>query len=146
MTRLISTAIAFTLVAAGAASCGRDETPKYDAPPASAPAAGATQTLDITFRTEPDPPKSGEATLEASVKGPNGQPVTDAEVSAEFYMAPMPEMKMPEMRNTIALQHTGGGQYRGKGSILMAGTWDVTITVKRNGQDVGTRTFAITVQ
>ncbi|MEX2272605.1 MAG: FixH family protein [Vicinamibacterales bacterium] len=142
MTRLISTAIAFTFVALGAASCGRDE----DAPPASAPAVGATQPLDITFRTEPDPPKSGETTLEANVKGSNGQPVTDAEVSAEFYMASMPEVKMPEMRNTIALQHEGGGRYRGKGSIMMAGKWDVTVTVKRHGEEVGKRTLTITAQ
>ncbi len=146
MRRLISTAIAFTFVALGAASCGRDETPKQDAPPASAPAAGPTQPLDITFRTEPDPPKSGETTLEATVKGANGQPVTDAEVSAAFYMAPMPEMKMPEMRNTILLPHAGGGQYRGQGSIMMAGKWDVTITVQREGQEIGKRTVAITAQ
>lgn len=146
MTRLISTAIAFTFVALGAASCGGGETPKQEGAPVSAPAGAPTQPLDITFSTEPDSPKSGEATLDATVKGANGTPVIDAEVSAELYMAPMPEMKMPEMRNTIALPHTAGGQYRGKGNILMAGKWDVTITVKRGGQEVGTRTFAIMAQ
>lgn len=146
MTRLISTAMAFTFVALGAATCGRDESPKQDVPPVVAPASGATQPLDITFRTEPDPPKSGDTTLEASVKGADGQPVTDAEVSAEFYMAPMPEVKMPEMRNTIAMEHVGGGQYRGKGSIMMAGKWDVTVTVTRDGQEAGKRTVAITAQ
>lgn len=146
MTRLISTAIALTFVALGAASCGRDEAPKQEAPSEVAPASGPAQPLDITFRTEPDPPKSGDTMLEASVKGADGQAVTDAEVSAEFYMAPMPEVKMPEMRNTIALQHVGGGQYRGTGSIMMAGKWDVTITVKRDGQEAGKRTVAITAQ
>ena len=146
MRQVISTVMAVTFVALGAASCGRDETPQHDAPPASAPAAGPTQPLDITFRTEPDPPKSGETTLEAYVKGSNGQPVTDGEVSAEFYMGPMPEVKMPEMRNTIALQHEGGGRYRGKGNIMMAGKWDVTITVKRDGQEAGKRAVAVTAR
>jgi len=146
MRRVISTAIAFTFVALGAASCGRDETPKQDAPPASAPAGGPIQPADITFRTEPDPPKAGETTLDASVKGANGTPVTDAEVSAELYMAPMLDMKMPEMRSTIALPHMGGGQYRGKGNIMMAGKWEVTIVVTRDGQEIGRRMFAVTAQ
>jgi len=146
MRRVISTAIAFTFVALGAASCGRDETPKQDAPPASAPAVGPIQPADITFRTEPDPPKAGETTLDASVKGANGTPVTDAEVSAELYMAPMLDMKMPEMRSTIALPHMGGGQYRGKGNIMMAGKWEVTIVVTRDGQEIGRRMFAVTAQ
>lgn len=146
MTRLISTAIALTFVALGAASCSRDEAPKQEAASEVGPASGPTQPLDITFRTEPDPPTSGDTTLEANVKGADGQAVTDAEVSAEFYMAPMPEVKMPEMRNTIAMEHVGGGQYRGKGSIMMAGKWDVTITVKRDGQEAGKRTVAITAQ
>lgn len=146
MIRLISTVIAFTFVALGAVSCGGGETPKQGAAPASAPASGPTQPLDITFSTEPDPPTSGETTLDASVKGADGEPVTDAEVLAEFYMAPMLEMKMPEKRNTIALQHTGGGQYRSKGNIMMAGKWDVTITVKRDGQEVGKRMVAITAK
>lgn len=146
MRQVISTVMAVTFVALGATSCGRDQTPQQEAPPASAPVVGATQPLDITFSSEPNPPKSGEATLEASVKGSNGQPVTDAEVSAQFYMAPMPEMKMPEMRNTIALKHEGGGRYRGKGNIMMAGKWDVTVTVKREGQEVGKRVVAVTAQ
>ena len=131
------------LIVLSTASCNRsaDQPPTHDTP-----ASGPTQPFDISFRTEPDPPKPGETTLDASVKGANGIPVTDAEVSAGLYMAPMPEMKMPEMRNTIALQHTGGGQYRGIGNIMMAGKWDVTITIKRDGQEVGKRMVAITAK
>ena len=46
---------------------------------------------------------------------------------------------MPEMRNSVALTHEGGGRYRGTGNVMMAGSWDVTVSVKRNGQDVGAR-------
>lgn len=143
MIRLITTAIASTVILISALSCGRsEESPKQDAVPATGPAVPLD--IDITVRTDPDPPKSGSATIEANVKGSNGQPVTDAEVSAEFYMAPMPEMKMPEMRNAIALRHQGGGRYRVTGNIAMAGKWEMSVTVKRDGQEVGKRTVTVT--
>jgi hypothetical protein len=50
------------------------------------------------------------------------QSVTDADVSVELFMAAMPSMKMPEMRNTVPLKHEGGGRYRGTGNVMMTGT------------------------
>lgn len=96
-----------------------------------------TGPLDITLR-EPSAPRAGENTFEARVLQ-EGQPVTDAEVSVELYMAAMPSMNMPEMRNTVTLEHQGDGWYRGTGSVMMAGPWDATVTVTRNGQRVGDR-------
>ncbi len=147
MTRLVASAITLALAAAAAASCGRtaEQPPTHDTPPASAPST-SVQPGDITFRTVPDPPKAGETAIEVDVKGPNGQPVTDADVSAQFYMAPMPEMKMAEMRNAIALRHESGGRYRGQGSILMAGQWDVTVIVTRGGREIGKRSLTVTAQ
>ena len=91
-----------------------------------------------TLATQPDPPKMGETTFEAMVMM-GGQPVTDADVSVELFMAAMPAMNMAEMRNSVALTHEGGGRYRATGSVMMAGSWDATVSVKRNGQDVGAR-------
>ena len=53
--------------------------------------------LDIMLKTTPDPPVMGKNTVEVMVKVAGGKPVTDAEVSADFFMAAMPAMKMPEM-------------------------------------------------
>ena len=73
----------------------------------------------------------------------NGQPVTDAEVSVTFFMAAMPSMNMPAMRNTATLPAVGGGTYRGTGEVIMAGRWSVTVTVTRDGQPLGAEQFTV---
>jgi Cu(I)/Ag(I) efflux system membrane fusion protein/cobalt-zinc-cadmium efflux system membrane fusion protein len=72
-----------------------------------------------------------------------GQPVTDADVSLEFFMPAMPAMKMAEMRNSVPLKHEGAGRYRGAGNVMMAGSWDVTVSVKRNGQEIGSHKLEV---
>src|SRR5688572_27418528 len=113
------------------------------APASQAPAATpATGDVEVTLMTQPDPPKMGETTFEAMVMQ-GGQPVTDAEVSIELFMAAMPSMNMAEMKNSVALTHEGNGRYRGTGNVMMAGSWDATVSVKRGGQDLGTHKVAI---
>jgi hypothetical protein len=133
-------------------ACGgtsQQETPGQGAPAATAPAtpaAGASEALDIAFTSNPAPPKTGENTFEVMVMGANGQPVTGADVAVEFYMAAMPSMNMPEMRNRVALTHEGAGRYRGTGHVMTAGRWDVTVTVSRDGQEIGRKTLSIGAQ
>jgi hypothetical protein len=55
----------------------------------------------------------------------------------------MPTMNMPAMRNETRLTHAGGGVYRGPGQVMMAGRWDVTITVTKAGQVLGRKQFAL---
>src|SRR5207248_10624778 len=69
----------------------------YEAAPAPTTAAGASG-VQITFRTLPDPPKTGENQLEATVKDASGTPIDDAEVTVQFLMPAMPTMNMPAMR------------------------------------------------
>ncbi len=116
----------------------------YEAPKAGpgAPAA-AGPTLDISFGTQPDPPKTGESVFEVAVKDAGGQPVSDAEVSVQLFMPAMPTMNMPAMRNETKLPHVGGGVYRGSGQVMMAGRWDVTITVAKGGQQLGRKQLAV---
>jgi RND family efflux transporter MFP subunit len=114
----------------------------------TAPAAGTESSanrerLSITFRSQPDPPRSGENQFEALVKTPNGTPVTDAQVTVVFFMAAMPSMNMPAMRNEATLAHAGNGVYRGTGQVMMAGRWDVTVNVLRDGQRIGSRQLSI---
>jgi hypothetical protein len=108
------------------------------------PAAG--EPLDIAFRSQPDPPRAGEGVFEVRVNGAGGPPVTDAEVSVLFFMPAMPTMNMPAMRNETKLPHVAGGVYRGPGQVLMAGRWDVTVTVGRGGRQIGQKQFAITAR
>lgn len=102
--------------------------------------------LDIAFRSQPDPPKTGQNTFEVTVKGPDGKPITDAVVSVAFYMAAMPSMNMPEMRNSVTLKHDAEGRYRGTGNVAMGGRWDVTVAVKRGGKAIGSRKLTVTAQ
>jgi nitrogen fixation protein FixH len=114
----------------------------------SAALAQTTQkpTLDITLTSKPSPPKTGDNTLEVTVKDASGKPVTDADVTVNFYMPPMPAMKMPEMKNTVALKHQKAGTYSGSGQVMMAGKWDATVVVKRGGKEIGSKNFPIVAQ
>lgn len=119
----------------------------FEAAPVDARAQPVTgEPLQIGFRSQPDPPKAGEGVFEVRVNGAGGKPVTDAEVSVLFFMPAMPTMNMPAMRNDTKLPHAGGGVYRGPGQVLMAGRWDVTVTVGRGGRQIGQKQFAITAR
>ena len=138
-------------VAAVAAACGGGQPSSSrettaTTPGAAAPAPAATaQNVVITLKSEPDPPKMGENTFDVMVMA-GGQPVTDADVAVELFMAAMPEMNMAEMRSSVPLKHEGNGQYRGTGNVMMTGNWDATVSVKRGGQEVGSRKFPVTAK
>lgn len=108
--------------------------------------SGEKSALDITFKSQPDPPKTGENTFEVTVNGPDRKPITDADVSLRFHMAAMPSMNMPEMRNSISLKHVTDGRYRGTGNVMMGGRWDVTVVVTKGGKEIGSRKLAITAK
>ena len=57
----------------------------------------------------------------------------------------MPSMQMPEMRK-LKLASAGNGVYRGDGSVGMAGVWDVTVTVTRSEQPIGSKKVSVTVR
>ena len=117
------------------------------APPrvAAAQAAGGQKpTVDIMLTSKPSPPKTGENAFEVMVKDAAGKPITDAEVTAMFVMAAT--KTMPEMKNNVTLKHTKDGTYTGTGQVAMAGNWDVTVTVKRAGKELGSKKFPITAK
>lgn len=106
--------------------------------PAQKSAAQNTSTLDITFRSTPSPARgAAENQFEVTVKDRQGKPVDGAEVSVSLYMAAMPAMKMPEMRNDVRLKGAGNGRYTGAGQVMMAGQWTATVSVKQNGKEIG---------
>ncbi len=113
----------------------------------SLPAAGGggvpRERLDIRFRSQPDPPHSGTNVFEVTVTDTDGAPVIDADVSVIFYMAPMPTMSMPAMQTDAVLSHQGGGIYGGNGEVTMAGRWDVTVVVNREGQPLDSRVLTL---
>jgi hypothetical protein len=110
-------------------------------PPTSADSA-AIQGVDMTLKSQPDPPRVGDNTFEVMVTA-GGQPVIDAQLSVELFMAAMPGTNTPEGRTKVAVEHEGGGRYRGIGNVTVAGDWDVKVTATRSGQEVGIHTFKI---
>ena len=146
MTKRLMIAVVLGSTSLAAFACGSGQQPASNeaAPVAQAPppaSAASTQPLEITL-DESQPIKMGENVLEVMVMQ-GGQPVTDADVSVEFFMPAMPEMKMAEMKNTVPLKHEGGGRYRGTGNVMMAGTWDTTVMVMRGGQEIGSRRIEV---
>src|SRR4051812_16731731 len=90
-------------------------------------ALAAAPSMQIGFKTLPDPPHSGGNTVEVIVKDATGVPVKDANVEVRFYMAAMPTMSMPEMQTVIPTKHVASGVYRGNGRLVMGGSWAVTV-------------------
>ncbi len=115
----------------------------FEPVPFAAGSDASRERLDITFRSDPNPPESGDNTLEVTLADAAGQPVTDATVSVVFFMAAMPTMNMPAMQTDVTLSHQGEGLYRGAGEVMMAGRWDVTVLVSRDGQRLDSRTLTI---
>jgi len=107
---------------------------------------GTGEQLDITFRSTPDPPRTGESSFEVTVRDAEGEPVTDADVSVTFFMAAMPSMNMPATRTQFRLPAVGDGVYRGPGEVMMGGRWDVTVDVSRDGERLGSQQFAVVAQ
>lgn len=123
-----------------------DAGPAAAAQPAGTATPGVPARLAIALATQPTVPRIGENVFEVSVKDAEGRPMNDATVSLAFFMPPMPSMGMPAMRSSATIPAAGGGLYRGPGDVPMAGTWQVTVTVSRAGQTLGTKRLTVVVQ
>jgi RND family efflux transporter MFP subunit len=137
------------LLAAMQAMAGIPEAKPASSSASSAPAdrkPAAPPAVSIAFASQPSPPRPGENAFEVKVTDISGQPVTDAGVSVTFSMPAMPSMSMPAMKSAATLTHAGDGVYRGNGQVVMAGRWDVTVSVTRAGQRLGTRRLVVIVK
>ena len=129
---------AVVLLAVLASSCGGSSSTA-----SSSVQTGKAGEMTGTFVSDPNPPKSGDNSFLVTVKQPDGPPLADGAVKAVFSMPAMPSMNMPAMRAEAALTPQAPGAYRGTGQLSMSGTWNVDISVSRNGQDVGTAKFSL---
>lgn len=122
------------------------------AAPAQAPSAQSRQpsgagNLAIAFRTSPSPPRgAAENEFEVMVKDRQGKPVDGADVSVVLFMPAIPAMRMPEMRNEVKLQGVGNGRYTGKGQVMTAGPWTVTVSVRQKGKEIGQQKVTLTAK
>jgi Cu(I)/Ag(I) efflux system membrane fusion protein/cobalt-zinc-cadmium efflux system membrane fusion protein len=107
-----------------------------------APPAGA-QNLQVEV-LEPKTAKPGGNIIRILVKDSSGKPVEGADVQVGLFM---PQMgNMPPMSSDAMLKPEGGGIYSGTIQFLMAWTWETTVTVKKNGQALGSAKTTITAR
>ena len=104
-----------------------------DTSPKAARAPSHAADVTFTFRTTPDPSRTGDNIVEVRVRDAHGTAVTDADVRVIFSMPPMPSMNMPAMRSEANLTHRTDGLYAGPANIAMRGRWDVMVTADRAG-------------
>jgi RND family efflux transporter MFP subunit len=110
-----------------------------NAPPANVPAAQR----NIDFTTDPNPPNKGTNTFRVHITGAGNAPIAGADVTVTFFMAAMPAMGMAAINTTTKLNDKGNGLYEGSGSLGSGGTWQVTISVQKNGQVIATRQLRV---
>ena len=111
-----------------------------NAPPANVPAAAQA---NIDFTTDPNPPQRGSNSFHVKLTGAGGAAISGADVTVTFYMAAMPAMGMAAMNTTAKLTDKGNGLYEGSGSLGSGGTWQVTITVQKNGQVIAIKQLRV---
>jgi Cu(I)/Ag(I) efflux system membrane fusion protein/cobalt-zinc-cadmium efflux system membrane fusion protein len=111
-----------------------------NAPPGNAP---SSPQANIDFTTDPNPPQKGSNVFRVKLTGTDGTPTTGAQVTVTFYMAAMPAMGMAAMNTTVKLTEKGNGLYEGNGSLGSGGTWQVTISVQKNGQVIATKQLSV---
>jgi len=113
------------------------------AAPASAASSAPAAQIQVDLSTEPSPPRKGTNTVRVKLTGTDGRPVPGAQVTAIFFMPAMPAMGMAAERDAAALSDKGNGLYEGSVQLSTGGTWQVTVTVQRGGQTVGTKQLSL---
>jgi nitrogen fixation protein FixH len=107
-------------------------------------AAAQSSIATLTLTTKPSPLGLGQNLFEVAVKDAKGRPVTNAEVALLMVMPADSKTKHPEMRTEGTLNNVGGGKYNGITIVTMAGEWDVTVTARHNGKELGRTTQKLT--
>lgn len=117
-------------------------------PPPPGASAAATQPsqsaqVNVDFTTNPNPPRKGNNVFHVKLTGSNGAPVDAADTTVTFFMPAMPAMGMAAMTTKSTLANTGNGAYQATGVLQSGGTWQVTITVQKNGQLLATKQLRV---
>ena len=107
-------------------------------------AAAQSSVATLTLTTKPSPLGLGQNLFEVSIKDAKGRPVTNATVALQLVMPADPKTKHPEMRTEGTLNSVAAGKYNGIAIVTMAGDWDVTVTAKQNGKELGRKTQRLT--
>jgi Cu(I)/Ag(I) efflux system membrane fusion protein len=112
---------------------------KMETPTKAGPMEKKVGDVTLTLSTQPEKTKAGDNILRLKLIDKSGKPVTDAQVSFQYTMS-MPGMVLSKAEG----KHSKDGIYETKANLAMAGTWDVTVTVRRPGQKEIQEKFKLT--
>lgn len=103
------------------------------------------QQIGIDLTTDPTPAHRGANTVRVKLMTADGKPLTGTQTNVTFFMPAMPAMGMAAMRTVATLAEKGEGLYEAPLQLATGGTWQVTVTVQRDGQSIGTKQLSVSV-
>jgi Cu(I)/Ag(I) efflux system membrane fusion protein/cobalt-zinc-cadmium efflux system membrane fusion protein len=124
----------------------------YVPPPPGAGAAAAMNApagqmgTKVEFSTDPATPRKGSNVYRVKLTAGDGTPILGAQVNVRSFMAAMPAMGMAAMNVSSALTEKGGGVYEGQAALDSGGTWQITITVTKNGATLASKQLSMNVE
>jgi hypothetical protein len=100
--------------------------------------------LRVDFATDPNPPHQGFGNqLTVKLTREDGTLFSGADVSVVFFMPAMPEMNMAAVNTPARLRETNPGSYRGTLSLPYGGSYQVTVRVRQNGQQLTVKQLTV---
>jgi hypothetical protein len=112
-------------------------------PGKTGPQATASQNMSVEI-LEPKAAKVGMNPVRLVVKDASGNAVTGAEVEVTLFMPPMGSMA--PMSSKARLEEVGPGEYRGQIEVPMAWSWQTTVTVVKQGKQLGSYQTTLTAR
>jgi Cu(I)/Ag(I) efflux system membrane fusion protein/cobalt-zinc-cadmium efflux system membrane fusion protein len=116
----------------------------FAAPTPQPDSAAPAQQILIDMSTEPSPPRKGANTVRIKLTGSDGKPVAGVQVTTNFFMPAMPAMGMAAIHATAVLAGKGNGLYEAPLQLESGGTWQVSVTVQRDGHTIATKQLSLT--
>ncbi len=86
---------------------------------------------DVTVTIDRNPAVIGDNNVAIEIKGAGGHHVKDAQVKVEYSMPAMPGMPPMSYKTDAVLK---GDAYKATLGLSMAGSWNVTVKVSREGK------------
>ena len=91
---------------------------------------GRAGEFEVHARIDKNPPILGRNHMEIEIKDSGGR-VTDATVTVNYYMPPMPRMAPMNYTTNAELK---GEKYRATMDLIMAGPWIIRVLITRDGK------------
>jgi len=90
-----------------------------------------TSDLAVVIKIDKNPPVTGINKMDIAIKDAAGKDVTDAAVSIDYTMPPMPGMGAMYYKTNASLK---GSHFLANLNFSMAGPWSVNIKINRGGK------------